>query len=270
MTENRSARRKGFALITGASAGFGAEFARQLAAAGYHLVLTARRRDRLEKLGRELRARHGCRVLVETADLSNREGAGKIIRFLDERRIVPALFINNAGFGFHGRIVDNDADSTAAMLHVNMVAPTLLARSIASRMLDRGRGGIINVSSLAAFQPCPFTGVYGATKAYVYMFSESLRDELRETPVRVLALCPGMTRTEFHLNAGPPYRMQQESLFAEAGDVVRGCLQAYRAGKGVYVPGWKNRAVLQIQRILPRALGTRLSGWVLAPVGEEH
>ncbi|MCB2153389.1 SDR family oxidoreductase [bacterium] len=269
MTRSSKARRQRIALITGASAGFGAEFARQLAADGYHLILTARRRHRLKELGDELHAKYGVRVLIETADLAEPGGVDKLLRFLDEKRIVPTLFVNNAGFGFHGAIVENTNEATRAMLHVNIVAATLLARSIAERMLARGRGGIINLASLAAYQPCPYTGVYGATKSYLYMFSESLREELHGTPIRVMALCPGMTRTEFHLNAGPPYRMQQESLFADVGDTVRECLLVYRRGKSVYVPGWKNRAAIQIQRFVPRSWVTRLAAWVLAPIGEK-
>lgn len=262
-------RHKGIAFITGASSGLGAEFARQLANDGYHLILTARRGHRLKELREELMGRHGCRVLTVTADLSQADGVEKLLRFFDQRDLTPSLFVNNAGFGFHGRIVDNDSESTRAMVHVNVVAATLLARAMAARMLVRGRGGIINLSSLAAFQPCPYTGVYGATKAYLYMFSESLRAELRDTPIRVLTLCPGMTRTEFHLNAGPPYRMQQQALFAEAKDVVHTCLEAYNHGRSIVVPGGKNRLLLHMQRFLPRAVISRLAAWVLAPVGQQ-
>ncbi|GIV59641.1 MAG: hypothetical protein KatS3mg043_0730 [Rhodothermaceae bacterium] len=185
------------ALITGASSGIGAGFARRLAERGYNLILVARRADRLAELAEELQTRHGIEAEGLPADLATDEGIRRV-----EARIVDCdtldLLVNNAGFGTTGRFAEIDLAPQLAMIHVHVIAPVRLIRAALPGMMARGAGGIINVSSVSAFWPNAGSATYSATKAYLNAFSEALAHELRGTGVTVQALCPGFTRTEFH------------------------------------------------------------------------
>jgi short-subunit dehydrogenase len=237
-------------LITGASSGIGAVFAERLAADGYDLILVARRRERLEELARSLSDRHGVAAEVLTADLSR---PGEVERV--ERRIdaLPALemLINNAGFGTRHRFVELDLSMQLDMIQVHVIASVRLARAALPKMIERGKGAIINVSSLAAFMPMPKTVTYAATKAYLVAFSEGLSRELAGTGVRVQALCPGFTYTEFHDR--PEFDEFDRSeiakgLWMPAEVVVSESLRALGGNRVVCIPGRRNRVLLALAR----------------------
>jgi hypothetical protein len=184
-------------LITGASSGLGAEFARQLAAQGYALILVARRTERLEALADELRQKHGVTVEPLTADLANPADVQRLEeRLTDESSL--SLLVNNAGFGTTGKFASAEVNKQLEMIQVHVLAAVRLTRAALPGMIARRRGAVINVSSLAGFIPRGGSATYGATKAYLNSFSEALQLELKGTGVRVQALCPGYTYTEFH------------------------------------------------------------------------
>lgn len=251
------------ALVTGASSGIGAVFAQRLAARGYDLVVTARRVDRLEALADTLRAAHGVEVAVVAADLEHPEGPATLLSALDADAREIDLLINNAGFGFQGDLVAMPPEKACAMIDLNIKALTLLTMHFAKVFADRGRGGIINVGSIQSFQPMPHYAVYGASKAYVLSLSNALAEELRPHGVTVLALCPGLTESEFHSALGrtttaPGWMIQS------AEDCVDACLEAYNANATTLVPRWNNKLTAQLHRVLPRRLVTRLMGSVIA------
>src|SRR5258708_16973571 len=190
-----------WALVTGASSGLGAEFARQLAGKGYDVVLVARRRERVEALAAELISR-GRSAVVLAQDLASADAVKLLLRELDARNIAPELLVNNAGTGLYGLALDHSPARAEALLRVNVLALTELALALGRRMADRGSGDIINVSSTASLQPDPWLAVYGASKAYVTSFSMALAEEVGRRGVRVLTLCPGLTDTEFNQAAG--------------------------------------------------------------------
>lgn len=245
------------ALITGASAGLGAEFARQLAAAGTDLVLVARRMDRLETLARDLRSKHGIAVEAVPADLATEEGLAAV-----ENRIaaIPTLdlLVNNAGFGGKGGFVRGEASDHMAMIQVHVGAVVRLTRAALPGMLARGLGAVINLASVAAFSP--FSGaMYSGTKAFLVMFSENLQAELKDKGVFLQALCPGMTHTEFHEVAAIDKAIVPKPFWMTAKEVVRISLR--RIGRGTLcVPGWKNKIVAFLMRCPATAAGVRAIG----------
>jgi short-subunit dehydrogenase len=245
------------ALITGASAGLGTEYARQLAASGTNLILAARRLDRLEELARELRAKHGVVVEVVPADLSRDEGIARVERLAAEDATLD-LLVNNAGYGgktgfVHGEVMDH-----IDMARVHVDAAVRLTRAVLPGMISRGRGAIINVSSVAAFSP--FSGaMYSGTKAFLAMFSENLQGELRDKGIVVQALCPGMTHTEFHKVADIDKSIVPKPFWMTAEDVVGISLR--RLGHGVVcVPGWKNKLITFLMRCPSTAAVVRVIG----------
>ncbi len=247
---------KGLAVVTGASAGLGEAFARALSRRGHELLLVARREDRLRALAGELGAR------FVTADLGQEEGMARVWRAVDERGRQPILFVNNAGFGVSAPSTEIPAARAVEMLRLNVEAVTLLSLEASRRMKQAGRGGIINVSSTAAFQPVPHMAIYGATKGYELLFSEALNEELRGTGVRVFTLCPGATRTEFQAVAGLT-QMPPAPFLATPEDCVARALAAFDAGDDVYIHGAPNAAMQFAQRFLPRRAVARLSGWMM-------
>jgi short-subunit dehydrogenase len=242
------------ALVTGASAGLGAEYARQLAAAGTSLVLTARRLDRLETLARELREKHGVAVDVIQADLSASEGVAAV-----ESRIAASptldLLVNNAGFGGRTGFVRGEAADHLNMVRVHVEATVRLTKAAIPGMIARGRGAVINVASVAAFSP--FSGaMYSGTKAFLVMFSENLQAEVKDKGVFVQALCPGMTHTEFHEVAEIEKALVPKPFWMTAEDVVRISLR--RLGRSVVcITGWKNKTVAFLSRCPITAAGVR-------------
>jgi uncharacterized protein len=251
-----------WAVVTGASAGLGEHFARQLAQLGQKVVLVARRGEKIEALAVELQQRHGLEARVLPLDL----GAEGAVEILDERTsdLDVGLLVDNAGFGYMGRLLDQDPDRLAEMVHLNCTVTLLAAQRFARRFVARGGGGIIVSASLAGFQATPFMAAYGATKGFDLLFSEGFGQELKGTGVDVLALCPGSTRTEFGKVAGSNGKgggMRPEPVVAEA-------LRAL-GRKPVVVTGWGNKTVGHVvNRIFPRRFVTAMSGVAIRKMAE--
>lgn len=239
-------------LITGASSGIGEEFARQLAERGMNLLLAARRQDRLQTLGEELAKAHGIQFHAIPVDLlADGEPAG-LMRQVEELGHPIELLVNNAGFGLMTRLDETDPDEVQRMLALNVSALTALTYAALPAMLERQSGAIINVASLAAFQPVVYMPAYGATKAYVLHFSESLWAEARERNVLVMAVCPGFTKTEFFDVAGME---GWYTKFAQTtAEVVATSIKALRRRRPFVVCGWLNR----LTSLLPRFVSRRM------------
>lgn len=249
-------------LITGASSGIGAEFARQLAALGHDLVLTARRTDRLETLAGELRGRHGIQVTVLTHDLADPATPQTLCDALEQRGLQVDWLINNAGYGVPGTFEANDWTTHADSLQVLLTAPTELAWRLLPGMRQRGYGRIINVASLAGHVPGPAGHtLYAASKAYLIKFSQSLALENRAAGVHVCALCPGFTWSEFHDVTRTRDKMNKLPAFMwlSAEEVVRQGIAAVEHGDAVYIPGRVNRAIKALVQLMPDRLALRLS-----------
>src|SRR5262245_3321460 len=246
------------AIITGASAGIGAELARVFARHGHALVLVARREARLKALAAELAAAGAPAPLALPVDLAARDAVSRIAAALAAHGLEPEYVVNNAGYGLAGPAAERDRDELLAMIDVNMRALTELSLAFVEG-LKRRRGGILNVASVAGFLPGPNAAVYYASKAYVLSFSESLYRELRPHQVRVTALCPGPVATEFQARAGVTARRiplldVPAARVAEAG--YRGLLR----GKRVVIPGLGNKVMAFLPRIMPRDLLLSLAG----------
>jgi short-subunit dehydrogenase len=240
-------------LVTGASAGLGAEFARQCARRGDELVLVARRCDRLEAVAAEL----GGRAHVFAADLAMPEAAAALLSEVERLGLSVSTLINNAGFGLTGRFADLPLDRQLEMIDLNIRLLTELTHRALPAMRGRGSGAILNVASTAAFQAGPGMGVYFATKAYVLSFTEALHHELRGTGIKVSALCPGPVATEFGAVAGVTSKSFQR-LAGDASAVVAAGLRALERNQAVAVAGLQNKLGAQAYRVLPRAALRRI------------
>ncbi|HKT61663.1 MAG TPA: SDR family oxidoreductase [Gemmatimonadales bacterium] len=250
----------GTALVTGASAGIGREFCRQLAARTYDLVLVARDATRLDALASELRAAHGVRVDVLPADLSRDTDLDRVAsRAAAESAL--SMLVNNAGFGTVGSFATAAAEQQDAMLRLHVLAPMRLTRAALPGMLARRRGAVINVSSVAGFIYSRGNVNYCASKAYLTTFTEGLALELAGTGVAAQALCPGFTRTEFHQRMGPDTRRRPRFMWLTAEAVVRTSLaQLDRSGAVVCVPGLRYKLLVAALGLLPRRAIGLLSG----------
>ena len=242
-------------LITGASAGLGVEFARQLSAKGHRLVLVARRKDRLDALAKEL----GNARAVK-ADLGKPGAAAKLLADLDAAGEQIDLLVNNAGFGLKGRFAKLDGARQREMIDLNIGALTDLCRLVAPRMIARKSGAILNVASTAAFQPGPGMAVYFASKAYVLSFTEALHEELKPHGIKVSALCPGPTATEFGAVAGFGEKSGFERLAMDAATVVRTGLRGLEKNHAVVVTGAVNKIAAASTRFVPRAVVRKIAG----------
>ena len=240
------------ALITGASAGLGEEFARQLSAKGHRLVLVARRKDRLDQLAKDL----GNARAVEL-DLGEPGAAERLMADIAKHGEAVDLLVNNAGFGLAGPFAELDEKRQRQMIDLNCGAVAELAHAALPGMINRKSGGILNVASTAAFQPGPGMAVYFATKAFVLSFSEALHDEMKPHGVRVSCLCPGPTRTEFRSVSGFDPKGRLGKLSADAASVVRAGLKGLERNAAVVVPGVPNKLISQAHRLFPRALMRR-------------
>jgi len=247
-------------LVTGASSGIGAELARSFAAAGRHVVLAARRRDKLEALAREIEAAHRCRAEIVVADLEDPAGPDALLAEVAARNITVHTLVNNAGFGLKGPFAEQDPARIEGMVTLNVTALTRLSRAILPGMIARKEGGILNVASTAAFQAGPNLAVYYATKAFVLSLSEALHEEAKPHGVTVTALCPGPTQSEFAERAG----MADSKLFRRAAmsaaEVARAGVDGYRAGHAVVIPGPQNAFGAFMAGILPRAVTRKIAG----------
>jgi short-subunit dehydrogenase len=238
------------ALVTGPTAGIGHEFARQLAARDLDLVLVARDEARLEAVAAELRAAYGVTVEVLAADLTDRAALAKVEARLADRERPVDLLVNNAGFGLKGRFLDNTVEQEQAMLDVLVTAVMRLSHAALGAMAERGHGGVINVSSVAAFLP---RGTYAAAKAWVNSFSEWAANEYRSSGVTVMALCPGFTKTEFHERMGA--QRGSSLLWMEPGPLVRRALADFDKGRTFSIPGAQYKVIVALTKLIPsRAL----------------
>ncbi|HSQ00591.1 MAG TPA: SDR family oxidoreductase [Candidatus Dormibacteraeota bacterium] len=262
-TAHRSTSRR--AWVTGASVGIGAAFARRLARDGYDLSLVARSRRQLEQLADELHAAHGIRAEAVAADLTDAKELLEVEHALAHDGHL-ALLVNNAGFGTNGAFASLDVGREEDEIRLNVVALTRLTRAALPGLIRRDHGGVINVSSLAGLQPAPFNATYGATKAFVNSFTEALYEELRGTGVRVMALCPGFTRTEFQERAGIDTSGIPSLAWMSAEAVVDAAMAGYARGEAVCVPGFGNWAMSGVTAAMPRALVRRLLGVASARV----
>ena len=246
---------KAVALITGASAGLGVDFARQLSAQGKQLVLVARRRDRLDALAAEL----GNARSVEM-DLSEAGAADRLMADLAAHGEQADLLVNNAGFGLTGRFAELDGRRQRQMIDLNCGALIELAHAVLPAMIERKQGRILNVASTAAFQPGPGMAVYFATKAFVLSFSEALHEEVKRHGVTVSALCPGPTATEFGEVAGFGQSNLLDKVAADSASVVRAGLAGLDNGKAVIIPGVMNKSTAQAHRFFPRSWVRKAAG----------
>ena len=252
-----------WALITGASAGIGTALARELAAGGTNLVLTARRRDRLAGLATELSAKHDIRTLVCVADLAQPLGPQQIFSFTEEKQIAIDLLVNNAGFGAYGEFHKVRLDRLIEMAQVNVTAVVHMTHLYLPGMIARGSGDILIVASTAAFQAVPYISTYAATKAFDLHFAEGIAEEVRQYGVRVCALCPGSTATEFFQVAGQ--RNHTRSAPETAEKVAHVGLTALAAGKSFVISGFTNWLGAESIRLVPRRTVARVAAKIFRP-----
>ncbi len=252
-----------WALITGASAGIGTAVARELAAGGTNLVLTARRRDRLVGLASELSSKHGIRTLICVADLAQPLGPQQIFSFTEEKNITIDLLVNNAGFGAYGEFHKARLDRLIEMTQVNVTAVAHMTHLYLPGMVARGGGDILIVASTAAFQAVPYISTYAATKTFDLHFAEGLAEEVRQFGVRVCALCPGSTETEFFQVAGQRNHTRRAPETAEK--VAHVGLAALAAGKSSVISGFKNWLGAESVRLVPRGMVARIAAGIFRP-----
>ena len=247
------------ALITGASFGIGLELARIFARENHSLVLVARTADKLRLLASELEKEHGTRSLVLATDLTEPGAPAYILDQTIRAGIAVDVLVNNAGFGQYGLFAESDLGECLRQIQLNVTTLTHLTHLYLPQMLERSRGGILNVASTAAFQPGPLMAVYFATKAYVLHFSEALSNELRGTGITVTCLCPGATATEFHKRANATGQRLLKWGSMDARTVAEDGYRALEAGKPVVISGFKNWLVAQSVRFGPRRMVTAIA-----------
>lgn len=246
------------ALITGASSGIGRDVARLFAADGYAVVLVARRADALQTLADELGRQHHVKATILAADLARPEAPAQLFHALAGAETPIDVVVNNAGFGLQGTVAELPLERQLEMIQVNVTALTALTRLFLPGMLQRNRGGVLNVASTAAFQPGPLMAVYYATKAYVASFTEAIADEVRESALRVSCLAPGPTATGFAEAAA----MTGSNLFRRgtmtSADVARIGYEGWKNGRVLVVPGLSNKFGVSLVRISPRSMVRRV------------
>lgn len=247
-------------LITGASSGIGRELARCFAADGVRLALTARSGGPLQDLAAELRKKHRLDARVFIVDLARAEGPAQLSNLLQTAGLKPDILVNNAGFGAHGSFAGLPLERQLEMIQLNIASLTHLTRLFLPGMIQRRRGGVLNVASTAAFQAGPTMAVYYATKAYVLSLSEALAEETRGTGVTITALCPGPTHSNFSAAVG----LRPSSLFSRvamsAEEVAKLGHEAFREGKVVAVTGFRNKVLTWAVRFVPRKVARRVAG----------
>lgn len=251
------------ALVTGASTGIGSEFARILAANGFDVALVARDEQRLQGVAAELKQKFGREVKVIAADLAKTGAAREIFERLERENFPVSVLINNAGSGVYGAFAETELEKELAMLRLNMESVVALTKLFLKPMLARREGKILNVSSVAAYQPDPLLGLYGASKAFVSSFSGALAVELKGTGVTVTALCPGTTDTEFHRRAGlDRSRLLRHGMMKpmSARAVAEIGYDAMMRGKAIVIPGTMNRILAGLAKCSPAIMSARVAG----------
>jgi uncharacterized protein len=243
-----------WAVVTGASSGIGEAIAVELAEAGVNLVLTARRRERLDLLAERLRALHSIQVQVIVADLSLPQTAQEIFDATEGAGLQVDILINNAGFGEYGEFLRSRLDMEVNMVQVNCTAVVQLTRLFVPAMVERRRGAVMIVASTASYQPVPYLATYGATKAFDRMLAEALAEEMKRHGVRVSALCPGPTESEFNQVAGG--RADDRRKSQSAVEVARRGLEGLAEGKPWVIPYFAGRLQVFAQRFVPRRVVT--------------
>jgi short-subunit dehydrogenase len=254
-----------WALVTGASAGIGMAFAAELAAGGTNLVLTARRKDRLDELAQKLSAANKINVEVCAADLTQPSAPDQIFAFTRSKGIEVDLLINNAGFGAYGEFPSIEMQRLLDMVQVNCIAVVHLTRLYLPEMVSRRRGDVLIVASTAAFQAVPYISTYAATKAFDLLLAEGLAEEVKPHGIRVCALCPGSTESEFNQVARQKHITSLARHPETADKVARTGLQALAAGKSYVISGTQNYLGVQLQRLVPRRLVTRIAANMFRP-----
>lgn len=254
-----------WALVTGASAGIGKALAEELARGGTNLVLTARRRERLEELANSLAAKHKIQTKIFVADLAEADAPAKIFQFTREQGIDIELLINNAGFGAYGEFPAVELRRLTGMVQVNCAAVVHLSRLYLPEMVARRRGYVLILASTASFQCVPYISTYAATKAFDLLFAEGLAEEMRPHGVRVCALCPGSTESEFSQVAGQAHIAATRANRESAEKVARTGLRALAAGKSSVISGLGNYLGVLGQRLVSRRLVARVAARMFRP-----
>jgi uncharacterized protein len=252
-----------WALVTGASAGIGKALAEELAAGGTHLILTARRRDRLEELAKRLRSKFKIQAEIFEADLSKPSAPQEIFNFTQEKGIAVELLINNAGFGQFGELTTVDTERLLDMVQVNCSAVLHLTRLFLPPMIAHRQGDVLIVASTASFQAVPYISTYAATKVFDLYLAEGLAEEMKPHGIRVCALCPGTTESEFHEVAGHPSHSKGRQETAEK--VAKTGLRALAAGKSYVISGLGNYLGAHGERLVPRRFVTRIAASLFRP-----
>ncbi|HUC36944.1 MAG TPA: SDR family oxidoreductase [Acidimicrobiales bacterium] len=245
-------------LVTGASSGIGADIARELAKRGHGLSLVARREDRLKILADELRSAHRVQVEVIPCDLTDAQARSELPPALKERGLEVSVLVNNAGFSTTGRVNRSEHERETAMVRTNVEAVVDLCTLFLPEMVTAGRGAVLNVASVAAFQPLPGQAGYGASKAFVLSYSQAIREELRGTGVSVTVLCPGPVKTEFEDVAGFVEGEADSSvpkiMWVPAAQVARAAVEGLERGRAVVLPGLPNRVAAFVSYMTPRRI----------------
>lgn len=263
----------GYALVTGASGGFGESFARMLARDKKPLILCARSVDKMEALAKSLREEQGVDVRVIPADLADPAGVRGLIERIRREELHVETLINNAGFGMLGRFAEVPESELVNCIRLNSEAPMVLSRAFLPGMIARRRGGILNVASSASFQPTPYMAIYGASKAFLLSLSESLWAEARHHGVHVTCLCPGPVKTGFQERAGmsgEAFLDYIPGMWLTSDAIAHAGLKALKAGKPVCLPGIPNRMMIYIQKLSTRRLSTVVSEGIFAKVMEHE
>jgi hypothetical protein len=252
------------ALVTGASSGIGRSLSIALADRGHDLVVVARDQARLEELAAEVTSAYGRSTEILRADLTDPADLAAVeARVSSTDDPVVELLVNNAGVGTAGRFAELDVAGEERQIHLNVIALVRLTHAALPRMIERGHGGVINVSSVAGYQPTPETATYAATKAFVTSFSEAVHEELKGTGVRLTVLCPGFTRTEFQANAGVESSDVPEFLWQTPDEVALAALDAYDRGRPSVVPGALNKVAATFSEMMPSGVTRRVAKLVM-------
>ncbi len=252
-----------WSLVTGASAGIGKALAEELAAGGTHLILTARRRDRLEELAKRLRSKFQIQAEIFETDLAKPAAPQEIFNFTQEKGIAVDVLINNAGFGQFGELTTVETQRLLDMVQVNCTAVLHLTRLFLPSMIARRRGDVLIVASTASFQAVPYISTYAATKVFDLYLAEGLAEEMKPHGIRVCALCPGTTESEFHEVAGHPSHSRGRQETAEK--VAKTGLRALAAGKSYVISGLGNYLGAHGERLVPRRFVTRIAANLFRP-----